>query len=341
MNEQLYRRGRGGVQVRPFAGSARVRCRGYSQPLQRVLTDFGADESFGSAVGKVREHYGIEVPAGAVRQITEHHAEVIRKKQEVLRKMPERGGVRQVIGEVDGSLIPLVRVNEQSESDQRKTRQVSWCEARLALARRPESVTPRYGATLGSVDEAGDQLTDCVIRVGGGGRTQVHCVGDGAAWIVEQVERCFGTQGQYLIDFYHVSQYLAAASEQIVPRHAQRWRRQQQARLKENRRPQVLQALQPHLEAASVAESEAPVRACFRYLANRPEQFNYRGALQSGLPIGSGEIESAHRHVVQARLKIAGAWWKREHAASMLALRVRRANDEWQSYWQQCSQVVA
>ncbi len=75
---------------------------------------------------------------------------------------------------------------------------------------------------------------------------------------------------------------------------------------------------------------DAPVRACHRYLRNRPEQFDYPKALQAGLPIGSGEIESAHRHVIQQRLKIPGAWWKIDNADKMLAL---RANRNWENYW--------
>ena len=49
--------------------------------------------------------------------------------------------------------------------------------------------------------------------------------------------------------------------------------------------------------------------------------------------IGSGEIESAHRYVIQIRLKIAGAWWKVENLSKMLALRVLRANRGWEDYW--------
>ena len=57
------------------------------------------------------------------------------------------------------------------------------------------------------------------------------------------------------------------------------------------------------------------------------------GSPTAGLPIGSGEIESAHRYVIQIRLKIAGAWWKIENAEKMLALRVMRANGDWEKYW--------
>jgi len=51
------------------------------------------------------------------------------------------------------------------------------------------------------------------------------------------------------------------------------------------------------------------------------------------LPIGSGEIESAHRYVFQNRLKIAGGWWKMENLGKMIALRVLRANGGWEDYW--------
>jgi len=38
-----------------------------------------------------------------------------------------------------------------------------------------------------------------------------------------------------------------------------------------------------------------------------------------------------HRYVIQERLKLLGAWWKA--AGSMLALRVVRANNLWDDYW--------
>ena len=51
------------------------------------------------------------------------------------------------------------------------------------------------------------------------------------------------------------------------------------------------------------------------------------------LPIGSGEIESAHRYVAQRRLKRPGAWWRVKHAEYILALRITRINDDWEAYW--------
>ncbi len=70
-----------GYVLRPFCRSAGVSCRGYSQPLQRRMTDFGADLAFGQVPAKLKEHYGIEVPGSAVRTITEAHASHIHAQE--------------------------------------------------------------------------------------------------------------------------------------------------------------------------------------------------------------------------------------------------------------------
>ena len=82
------------------------------------------------------------------------------------------------------------------------------------------------------------------------------------------------------------------------------------------------------------ADSDALVAACDRYLRNRLDQLDYQGAIQQGLPIGSGEIESAHRYLIQKRLKLPGAWWSSAPIETLLALRLNRANQEWEAYWQ-------
>ncbi len=66
-----------------------------------------------------------------------------------------------------------------------------------------------------------------------------------------------------------------------------------------------------------------------------------QGALAAGLPIGSGEIESAHRYIIQSRLKRAGAWGTLDTLEHRLALRVVRANREWEDYWRQVNQQAA
>jgi hypothetical protein len=299
------------------------------------MADFGADTAFAGAAQKLQEHYGIRVPISAVRAITQDHGARLLESTPPAPALPERPGVPQLIVELDGSLIPVVETGEPAEdgADRRQTRQVAWQEARLCLAHEPGSVTPIFGGTLGSVDDAGAELLGCAVRAGAGTATQVHGVGDGAPWIPEQVERCFGTQATYLVDFAHLCEYLGGAAEPVAGPEKAAWLATQKARLKANQWPAVLQTLAPWVEPDRVADERAPVRRCHRYIANRPTFLDYQGALAAGLPIGSGEVESAHRYVIQARLKIAGAWWKLANAQKMLALRVVRANGDWARSW--------
>jgi Uncharacterised protein family (UPF0236) len=309
------------------------------------MTDFGADNAFAEAVAKLKEHYGIEVPVSAVRGFTEEQGAAMLAQEKGKSDWPDRAGVPVLIAEMDGSMLPVVEVAEpgggEAAIDRRKTRQVGWKEARLVLAHTPGSVTPIFGATLGSVEEAGERLAVCALEAGGGSQTKIHGVGDGAVWITEQMETQFGTQAQYLVDFYHLCDYLAAAGEVIAGKDKPAWMEEKKEWLKENRWKDVLEALRPFLEPDNIPDPEAPVRACFRYLSNHSNFLDYKGALAAGLPIGSGEIESGHRYVFQHRLKIAGSWWKMENLKKMIALRVLRANGGWQDYWSNVHQEAA
>jgi hypothetical protein len=159
------------------------------------------------------------------------------------------------------------------------------------------------------VADAGKQLYDCAIQAGFGKRTQLHAVGDGATWIADQIDHQFGAQGSYLIDFYHICDYLAAAAKACAPMNEKVWLDKQKDLLKQNDYQSVLGELESFLEADTIEAQNAPVRACHRYIKNRPHQLDYKAALAQGLPIGSGEIESAHRYIIQQRLKLPGAWW--------------------------------
>ncbi len=69
------------------------------------------------------------------------------------------------------------------------------------------------------------------------------------------------------------------------------------------------------------------------YLTRFKDAVHYDAFKAAGLPIGSGEIEAAHRIVPQKRLKLAGAWWSEGTVNPMLALRVLRANGWRSEFW--------
>jgi hypothetical protein len=189
--------------------------------------------------------------------------------------------------------------------------------------------------------EAGEQLVASAIRVGVGQLTDVHGLGDGAPWIADPIQQRFGKTGRFLLDFYHLCDYLAAASTVCAPEQPKAWLEQQKQRLKCNQTQAVLEALQLHQESNSAPVQLVPVRSAYRYIHNRLDQLDYQYAIAQKLPIGSGEIESAHRYVIQQRLKRSGSWWSVENAWAMLGLRVLRPNQDWQSYWSDLAQNAA
>lgn len=298
------------------------------------MTDFGADNPFGKVSSKLREHYGIEMSTSTIRLITLSHGEMMyEQQQEIKKEVPKEAGVDVQIGEIDGCMIPIMTPNEDS-ADKRKKKTLGWQEGRLAIVHEEGSLSPQFSATFaGSVDDAGEGWKKSAINAGFGSQTQFHSVGDGAVWIENQVKDKFGSQGSYLLDFYHVCEYLADASKSCVEINPKAWVDIQKKHLKNNDYQIVIDNLFPYIEESHIEESKAPVRACHRYLSNRTHQLDYKGAIEKGLPIGSGEIESAHRYVIQKRLKLSGAWWKASNVDPMLSLRVVRENGEWEDYW--------
>lgn len=311
--------------------------RGCSLPLQRVVTDFGADVAFAQVMDKLVEHYGILLALSTIRRVTEAHAHKVFETTRIDETWPDERGCETVVVEMDGGMVPTVEA-DAAQKDRRRGKKLQWKEAKLCLAHVAGSKTLAYGGTLqGDVDEAGKQLFGCARSVGFGKKSQVHALGDGAEWIALQVEEKFGSQGSYLVDFYHVCDYLSAAAGAIYAdkETARFWFSQQKERLRAGHGAEVIAALLPHLEADEIADSEAVIRSCHRYLSRRKDQLDYPSALANELPIGSGEIESAHRYIVQRRLKLPGSWWCAANADHMLALRLNRANRQWGDYWNQ------
>ena len=318
--------------LRPLLGRLGVSPRGKSRRLQRALADFGSEHSFAKAAESVREHYGIEVGASAVRQATLTHAF---RAQEQLEKEYERPfrllpavNAEHVIVEADGTMICTV---EPGPREGKRPRE--WKEMRLSAAQAKDRATTVYAATFGGVEETGRRWGHCAKQAGWGLNSRIHAVADGADWIRRQCQEVFGDQGHFLCDFYHVSEYLGAAAPSCAPRRSDPWRRTQQNRLRRGTAQKVIETLAEHLEPLDTPDEEAPVRNAHRYLANRTDCLDYTEAKKLGLPIGSGMIESGHRHVLHSRLKKAGAAWLRPHAHAIAQIRVLKANRQWQSFW--------
>lgn len=69
------------------------------------------------------------------------------------------------------------------------------------------------------------------------------------------------------------------------------------------------------------------------YFLNNKEYMHYESYLELGLPIASGVIEGACKHLVKDRFEISGARWGLEGAEALLKLRSMYQSGDWQDYW--------
>ena len=300
------------------------------------MSDFGVEHSFGQGCQRLKEHYGFELGSSALRDATLTHAGRAQARleadyQQSFRILPRTGGPEHVVAEIDGTMIATVPAG----LGRKEKRPREWKEMRLGAARAKGSTTAHYAAGFLGVDEAGNRWGHCAREAGWSQEGRIHVVADGAEWIAIQSREVFGDQADLLVDFYHVSEYLAAAAPSCRPASPRAWLHTQQKRLKRGAVDKVLASMADFLEDPATTPDElAPVRVATRYLSNRLHCLNYPKAIANDLPIGSGLIESGHKHVLHARLKKAGCAWLPNNAHAIAHLRVLRANQQWDDFWQ-------
>jgi hypothetical protein len=317
---------------RPLPDLLGVAQHSYSQELQRAMADFGLDHSFSAAAAKIKEHYRFEVPVSSLRRHTlRHSARIAAKGQRTAaasRGLPVRGA-ECLVAEADGSMVPMVRFEGRGQ-DRRKNRKVDYHEVRLCACRASGSQRTHYRAGIGSPEAIGSLWKQCAREAGRGLNTFVHALGDGAVWIEQQAKSQLQCD-RLLLDFFHVCEYLKEAEPACAPNPC--WFATQKKRLLRNRNDLVIKDLALHLEPPGCPNEQAPVRCAHRYLSNRLSHLDYYGSRQQNLPIGSGLIESGHKHVIQARMKIAGAAWLPASANTFIQTRAHRASGLWDCFW--------
>jgi len=69
------------------------------------------------------------------------------------------------------------------------------------------------------------------------------------------------------------------------------------------------------------------------YILKNKDYMRYNEYLEAGLPIASGVIEGACKHLVKDRFEISGARWGLQGAEALLKLRAVYQSGDWDEYW--------
>ena len=144
-----------------------------------------------------------------------------------------------------------------------------------------------------------------------------------------------------VLDFYHVSEYVADVAEAIFPgkrvkKQREAWLKQKLHDLKHNegealRLKQEFDQASPGNNRTSSLEKLSKARTYFK---NHWHQMIYPEALKKNLPIGSGVTEAACKSLIKERMCKSGIRWKEQGASMMLSLRALVCSTgHWDSFW--------
>jgi hypothetical protein len=80
-------------------------------------------------------------------------------------------------------------------------------------------------------------------------------------------------------------------------------------------------------------KAREPADTCAHYLLKYSPYLRYDCYLSQGLPIATGVIEGACRHLVKDRMDVTGARWSLTGAEAVLRLRALRSSQDFDEYW--------
>jgi hypothetical protein len=150
-------------------------------------------------------------------------------------------------------------------------------------------------------------------------------ISDGGTWIKNRIEDAF-PEAVSILDYYHACEHLHEFADTVFKDKAalKKWTDEQKELLLQSKVKGVIANIKKRFKNNKDADSLVNYYNSNAYRMD----YSYYKKIGAGI-IGSGAIESAHRTVLQKRMKQSGQRWSYEGAQNMLNLRVIRMNGQW------------
>jgi len=206
------------------------------------------------------------------------------------------------------------------------TREESWRESKLGRIYQPKDivqVSPKrteltastYVTHLGNYKEFITKMDYHLENL-----NSLVFIADGARWIWNWVEQNYPESVQ-IVDYYHCKEHLCEFAKLYFKEEKQRhkW-------IEEFSEIMLSKGIDPIIEALEKLPKHQKTTvkrtSLINYYSKNRSRMQYHKYLEKGLLIGSGAIESAHKDVLQQRLKLSGQRWTMEGFQQMAQLRV-------------------
>lgn len=282
-----------------------------------------------SQINRLCVHYGNILES----EMEEMEGEVVKSSQAFISAVKSEEIVYAMF---DGCMLPTRPQKLEGEEDigswkEMKLGRIFREQDHLDLGNKPNIIRKSlYVSHFGKHDKFTDKL-EPVIDVFDPLGNRLVFINDGATWIENWI------QGNYpkatdILDFFHSSEYLHDFSKVLYPKKGQvqekeKWIDQQITRLMNDEVDQIILEIdQMDLKGKKKLEAQQKI---VTYYKNNQHRMLYKTYRDRGLLIGSGPIESAHRFVLQKRMKQSGQKWTKKGGQAVANLRVVYLNNQW------------
>jgi hypothetical protein len=277
---------------------------------------------------------GVAMRKEDLREQTRKAAE---KKQPRLRKRQSKGekrhAKRMAMVAAVYCIAPFVRRPEDIVRDLRPVRDASQ--------RRPRPEDKRVWASLelsaeGVIDEA---FKEAESRDPQHRKRWVALV-DGNETQLGDLLACaehYGIELTLVVDLIHVLEYVWKAAWSFHAegsKEAEEWVTERLLEILRGKASLVAGGMRRSATRQTLsAKDRAAVDDCADYLIKYAPFLRYHEYLAAGLPIATGVIEGACRHLIQDRMGITGARWSLAGAEAVLRARALRSSGDFDEYW--------
>src|SRR5438128_5372222 len=195
---------------------------------------------------------------------------------------------------------------------------------------------PLYDVLIGDAEAVWTLLIGYLRLLGAAYADVVEFIADGAEWIWKRVER-LRTLAEIpaaklveVLDFYHASQYLSEtiATCRDLPK-AQRQALYKRLRHALRHQTDGVEVVQEALRALATTRRSKAITRAVRYVETHAHRMRYVTLEARKLPIGSGQVESAVRRVVNLRFKAPGSFWRETTVSGLMHLRAAFKAGRW------------
>lgn len=301
---------------------------GITPGLQRVVCRVALEMAYEPTKSLLKDTLGF-TPCSSreIERIANRHGKEMEKCAEPpsIVKRPVAKKVHCVA--IDGTMIPGL--------PDPKDHRLIWHEVKLATVMDSRDIeAPFYIASTEKAEAFGLQLWRELDSRGMGPDNLVQVIADGAPWIWNLADLHFPGVAQ-LLDFYHAAEHLHETATALWPEGiANTWWRRRLDQLKTGDLGNFFAALKLTAKRHTSSDPAVSPERLLHYFEENRHRLGYAEALKRNLPIGSGVVESAGRHIVQQRLKQSGMRWSIPGAQAILNLRTRHRNGQFEQYWE-------